>query len=129
MKSRSGLVLMEMLICILVFAISAVLCLQVFLQADRISTETTLRDQAVLLAQNGAETMKACAGNLKQVSLLLNGSVEYGLVTVQSEDIYMEITPCDSNTAGLGMAKICVYDADDSTLVFSLDTAWQEVSD
>ena len=39
MKSKASLLLMEQLVMVLVFALAAALCLQVFLRADQISTE------------------------------------------------------------------------------------------
>ena len=59
MRSRSPLVLMEQLVMILVFALAAALCLQVFVFADRVSARSEQTDRAVLVCQNTAETLKA----------------------------------------------------------------------
>lgn len=59
MKSRASLQLMEQLIMILVFALAAALCLQVFGKAAEISRQTACQDAAVLVARNAVETYKA----------------------------------------------------------------------
>ena len=59
MRSRAPLALMEQLVMILVFALAAALCLQVFVFADRISARNEETDRAVLVCQNAAETLKA----------------------------------------------------------------------
>ena len=58
MKNKASLLLMEQLIMILVFALAAALCLQVFAKSAQIAQETACRDKAVQVAQNGAELWK-----------------------------------------------------------------------
>ena len=49
MRSKASLQLMELLVMILVFALAAALCLQVFAKASEISQDTARYDQAVIL--------------------------------------------------------------------------------
>ena len=58
MRSKAPLVLIEQVIMILVFALTAALCLQMFTMADRLSVKYAATDRAVLEAQNAAEWMK-----------------------------------------------------------------------
>ena len=58
MKHKTSLLLMEQLVMILVFAVAAALCLQVFVRSRDISGETARRDTAVVLARNAAELLK-----------------------------------------------------------------------
>ena len=58
MKNKASLILMEQLIMILVFALAAALCLQVFAKSVQIAEQTACRDAAVQMAQNGAELWK-----------------------------------------------------------------------
>lgn len=58
MKNKASLLLMEQLIMILVFALGAALCLQVFARSAQIAGQTACRDAAVQMAQNGAELWK-----------------------------------------------------------------------
>ena len=58
MRSKASLQLMEQLIMILVFAVAAALCLQVFAKSGEISRRTACQDAAVQMARNAAETYK-----------------------------------------------------------------------
>ena len=59
MKSKAPLVLMEQLVMVLVFALSAAVCLQVFALSGSLSRTCEARDRAAVIAQNAAEALKA----------------------------------------------------------------------
>lgn len=112
MKSKTSLLLMEQLVMLLVFALAAALCLQVFAKAEVISADTAHRDQAVVLARNAAELLKSTDGDLQAVRAL--GADGYRVeVTLQPETL-----------PGLARAEIQVFFEDG--LIFSLSTGWQE---
>ena len=112
MKNKASLLLMEQLIMILVFALAAALCLQVFAKAGEISRETVHRDQAVLLARNAAELLKAENGQTSNVEAL-------------SRDGYrVQVTPQTCQQPGLSRAEIAVFFQEEQ--IFSLETGWQE---
>lgn len=127
MKNRTSLVLMEQLVMVLVFALAAALCLGVFVKADQISRETRCRDEAVLLAQNGAEVLKSCAGSLENAAEILGGTVTENGLQVRSDGFTLVITPEDSGIPGLGQARIAVYLEEEP--IFTLRTGWQEVGE
>ena len=112
MKHKASLLLMEQLVMILVFALAAVLCLQVFARAQGISEETLRRDQAVILARNAAELLKATGGDAEAAEAL--GRDGYR-VTVTSQS---------SSAPGLACGGIQVFFGE--TELFSLETGWQE---
>ena len=114
MKNKTSLLLMEQLVMVLVFALAAALCLTVFVKADRISRETARRDEAVLLAQNAAQALKATSGD-----------TERAIVTASGSDYRMEIERTDTHSL-LGQAEIRVWQEDE--LVFTLRVGWQEVA-
>ena len=60
MRSKAPLVLMEQLVMVLVFALAAALCVQVFVLSDQTSRSHEARDRAVVAAQNAAENLKGC---------------------------------------------------------------------
>lgn len=124
MKNKTPLVLMEQLIMVLVFALAAAMCVGMFAKADKRAEETKFRDDAVVLAQNGAEVIKACGGDLEETARILEGTCTESEVTVRSEGYTMVITPVDPDTPGLGQAEICV--SMDGILIFTLRTGWQE---
>ena len=115
MKNRTSLVLMEQLIMVLVFALAAALCLNVFAAAERISRETACRDEAVLIAQNAAEILKATSGDADRVMAEL---------TPAAGGFRLEIEQMDTVSPLLGEAEIRVYLENEQ--IFMLRTGWQE---
>ncbi|MBP3672448.1 MAG: hypothetical protein J6J18_01310 [Oscillospiraceae bacterium] len=136
MKNRTSLVLMEQLVMVLVFALAASVCLRAFARADRIATEISRQDRAVYLAQNGAETLKACGGDFDETARLLGGTVQGDRLTVSYDENWnrtesagacrLEIEKTGTQTPGLGQAQVRVLGSGGEAL-FSLDLAWQEV--
>ena len=55
---------------VLVFALAAAICLQIFTKAVGISQETAKRDEAVVMAQNTAELLKASKGETELVQAM-----------------------------------------------------------
>lgn len=113
MKNKTSLLLMEQLVMVLIFALAAALCLSVFVKADQISRETVRRDEAVLLAQNAAEVLKATSGDVDRAAANETG------------DYRLEIERIDSQLDLLGQAEIRVWREEE--LIFTLRTGWQEV--
>ena len=151
MKSKAPLVLMEQMVMLLVFALAAALCLQAFVKSDRLSARDEARDQAVVLAQSAAETIRACNGNFEEAakqlgaeiwddtSVTLNYDSNWNLISDHGTGIlYVEegglsyllaAVRVESDIPGLGKAAVYVKDmnndsADDD--LFRLDVAWQE---
>lgn len=58
MRTKTPLVLMELLVMVLVFALTAVTCLRLFVLSDELSRQYADTDRAVLEAQTAAERMK-----------------------------------------------------------------------
>lgn len=127
MKHKSPLALMEQLIMVLVFALTAAMCVGLFVKSNQTSHDTQFRDGAVLVAQNGAEAVKSCAGDLEETARVLEGTLVNGELFVESEGYLMVITLVDSEVAGLGQAEICV--SMDGILIYTLRTGWQEVGE
>ena len=71
-RSKTPLFLMELIIMLLVFSISAAVCLQVFSGAKKISEESRKLDAAVMQAQTIAECWKASHGDLEETAEMLN---------------------------------------------------------
>lgn len=126
MKNKASLTLMEQLIMVLVFALAAAICLRAFVSADRISQETAARDKAVYLAQNGAETIKACGGDFAEAAEHLGGEeTENGLTVRYNDGFSLEVQEIFTQIPGLGQAEVRVIW--DNQALFSLTAAWQEV--
>ena len=117
MKSKAPLSLMEQLVMLLVFALAAALCLQVFLLSGQMSLRGEARDRAVTQVQNAAEVLKATSGDAQQAAELLGpAAAEKGLRLV--------IEQTDSGVPLLGKAEIRVYFEEEE--LFNLQTGWQE---
>ena len=136
MKSKAPLMLMEQLIMVLVFALAAAVCLQVFALSGRISRACEARDRAAVAAQNAAETLKGCGGDYAEAVQRLGGRWDGTLWTMDYDAAWKQtetdaayqvcVRPAESGQALLGMAEITVLDMEGGE-IFSLRTAWQEV--
>jgi hypothetical protein len=71
--SSSGPFLIELLIGLLIFTLAATICLQVFVGAHQISSESHALNNAIIKAQNGAESFKASGGDLQETKELIGG--------------------------------------------------------
>ena len=137
MRSKAPLALMEQLVMVLVFALAAALCVQVFVLSDQTSRRNEARDRAVLEAQNAAEELKSVHGDFQQMTELYVGSWN-GRLWGRSYDenwkkdngtaYHLLVVPADGGDPMLGTAEVMVY-TEEGDLLFSLPAAWQEVSD
>ena len=135
MKNKAPLALMEQLVMVLVFALAAALCLQVFVFADRVSRRCEAEDYAVRVAQSAAEVLKSTSGDFGRAADMLGGSCEDGawkigydkhwLQTTGDAAYWLEATAVDSGHGLLGMADVMV-ETSDSDELFRLTVAWQE---
>lgn len=73
-NSKSGLFLMELMLAILFFAISAAICLQMFAFASLTATRAENLSYATLAARSTAECYQATDGDLNQIAQLLGGT-------------------------------------------------------
>lgn len=139
MRSKTPLALMEQVVMVLVFALAAALCLRIFAFSDSVSRRNQQRDQAVLLAQNTAEAIKA-HGGVEEARAALGGNIRQTLwSTYYNEDLtpapdaesacyHVDVLPQNSGVEGLGQAHVEVFRHDGNEGLFSLTVAWQEVS-
>ncbi len=115
MKSKAPLAMMELVVMLLIFSMTAALCLKAFLWSDQVSQDVVLQDEAVLLAQKAAETVKHGRGDF-------TGADGDGIM--ESEHCVAYVIPLDSGTRGLGSAAIEVEDRS-GTLLYTLPVSWQ----
>ena len=125
MKSRAPLVLMELVVMVLVFALASALCLHAFVLSRQLAHRSLLADEALLLAQNAAETLKLAGGDLQTAAAQLGGQAQAGLWTLEQGALLLEVRPVTVNLAGLGRAEVRVLRGNDPLV--TLPVAWQEV--
>ena len=131
MKRKSSLVLLELLIMVMVFALAAAFCLQAFTQADRISRDTLHRDIAVRLCDNAAQTIKA-EGDVASAAASLGASPVEGrwqLTIPEGEETFLlELWKDSSELPGFGLARIRVCRISDGETLFGITAGFQEVT-
>ena len=137
MKSKAPLTLMEQIVMLLVFALAAGLCLQMFVLTGQMSRRIQEKDAAVTEVQNVAETVKFCSGDLDRAAEELNGSLENGKMILGYDDQWMVFSADQANyrittelqkTDGL-MGKAIVSAQDDQgEEIFQVIVSWQEVA-
>lgn len=147
-RSKTSLLLMEQLVTLLIFALAAAVCLQVFVKADALSRDMEARDRAAVLCQNAAETIQHRSGDLEAALTQMSGAPtgwrdgfgyfvsyeENGETLVydgrpRSASYTLRAQKIDSGVPGLGKAQITYYQWNQGEMeeLFSLETAWQEV--
>lgn len=72
--SKSGLFLLELMVAITLFAVSAAVCLQLFAYATLTARNADKLSQATLVARSAAACYQATDGNLVEVAAILNGA-------------------------------------------------------
>lgn len=128
MKDKAPLFLMEQLVMLLVFALAAALCLQVFVLSDRMSRWCAVRDRAVTQVQDAAEAVKASGGDLQRCASLLGGTAEEGSWELRSEGCAVTARLLPPEQPGLGSAEVSAV-AEDGEVLFRVTVAWQEDTD
>lgn len=137
MKNKTILPLLELLCMIVVFAVSAALCLQGFALASKLSARQIAKDKSVITVQNAAEILKANNGDINTLNTVYHGTTADGVFTAyfdsdfnntqnsDSAEYTLTISPLNSESQYLGIAH--VYVSDDDGILFEINVAWQEV--
>ena len=120
MRSKTPLVLMEQLVMVLVFAMAAAICLQVFSLSDRLSKENEAKAEAALLAQNTAEELKSSYGEA-----LLNWEEADGIYYMEKEGYRVQVQAAETEISGLRKVELQVWQEEE--VLFEIPVAWQEV--
>lgn len=147
MRSKAPLALMEQLMMVLVFALAAALCVQVFILSDKLSRQDAARDKAMVLCQSMAETLHHNGGDIEAAFTQVNGAAPgardgFGYFSNYDKNwellLYnggrhssytLRVAPADSGVTGLGKANVEAFAWNSGTMesLFALDVTWQEV--
>ncbi len=137
MKRNASLILLELVIMLLVFALAAALCLQAFVWADSQSRHSGRVDAAYIHIQNAAEVLKHHRGNYALAAKDLGGQWDGESWIIYYDDNWqitdtefvfcLRVEPLSSETEHLGTAQLTVTDSDGSVLA-QLTVSWQEVA-
>ncbi len=74
-KSRTSLVLMELVITILLFSISSAVCVKLFVQAHLITNNTEELNHSMEIAQSIAEIFRGTSGNIEEIKAIFPKAV------------------------------------------------------
>ena len=119
MKNKAPLVLTELMIMLLVFALAAGLCLRVFQYGDQISRDSLRDDLAVAAAQTGAEWTKHYRGDLQTAAAERGGEWNGETWTLTVEECSVAVTLLPGDNPCLGIAKVTAWDVE-------LTVSWQK---
>lgn len=147
-RAKAPLILMEQLAMLLIFALSAAVCLRVFAWSQQLSQLTRDRDDAALLCQNTAETLRTQNGDVVETLTEISGVqpgyrdgfghfIRYGEDWIALDEVSrtcrytLRVQELDSGVPGLGKAEVEAYrwQGGEMESLFRLETAWQEVSE
>ena len=123
MRSKTPLAMMELLVMLLVFALAAAVCVQVFVFAGADSRRDAARDRALAEVQNAAECIKSLRGDYETAARRLGGAWDGTRWVLEWDDAWsqtpdagayrLEVLP-GPETELLGRAELTVYTADDA---------------
>ena len=136
MKNKAPLALMEQLVMILVFALTAALCLQIFVFSNTLSVDGETRDHAVCAVQNAAEAIKLCAGDYEAMTAVHGGETEedgwrigydenWQAVPAAQASYTVEAKSVKTEQPLLGSAQVTARSASGREL-FEVTVCWQE---
>ncbi len=120
-NSKASLYLMELMISVLFFAISSVVCVQLFVKAHTVNQTTDIRTHAILAVQNTAEYFLSCNGDMEQtVSYYPESAIQNNMLTVYFNDKFAPCLEADS------VYKETITFSDDSDYSYA-DIVFQDV--
>ena len=138
MKNRTTFFFVEQLVMLLVFAMAAAVCIGIFSASSRIRQKALDQDRAVFLTQTAAELLKSCSGDLDALEEITGGTCDVNRLTVfcshtlqqDPDGIYqLVIQKISGENTMVGTAAITVARKEEpDRILFSVETAWQEVS-
>lgn len=125
-RSKAPLALMEQIIMILVFALTAAVCLQAFVYSDSLSKQGEKRDVAAKYAQQVAEYLKQ-EKDMELVCADLSGKKTKEGIEISYPEDHMVVCVMprkEESNEYLLVAQVSVKDEKNET-IFSIDTAYQ----
>lgn len=133
--SRSGLLVIELVIAVGVFSLCAAICIGLFMQADRVSRESDALSRAVNAARNIAEQYKAADGDLRRLAKVCGAAqAADGSLILAFDADWSEVNPADGTVSyrltvepeevqGYQRASLTVQQAESSAALYTLSLA------
>ena len=130
--SKSNLFLIELIVAILFFSLSSVVCVRLFTVAHLKSQESLQRNLAVLQSQNIAELYRNEKGDIGQIATMTNAKNENEEYTcyfnmagdfVQTSDENFIMTFTLDEVEGINKLGITVNPPNRDTVIFEMETS------
>ena len=131
MKSKTPLVLMDQIIMVLIFALSAVVYIKVFVYSNNVSKSVEAASHAAFKAQTMAEELKYSSGESLENWNYDNDSWyiyydENWQETKEEAEYTMKVTKEYEED---GLCRVSLRVLDDREVIFEIPVAWQEVTE
>lgn len=109
-KSRTSLVLMELIITILFFSVCSAVCVQLFVQAHLIDKSTKELNCSMAKAQGFAEVMRGTDGSMESITAMFPNSVGDGnsYFEVYYDNEFNEINPANGTDNAVYVADVTI---------------------
>lgn len=91
---------------ILFFAVSASICLKVFLVSKNMSDYSDNLNNSNILAQNAAECYKAYNGDFSQIKKELGGTISSNQMTIKKDNLKLYIKKINNKSARIYVTKV-----------------------
>ena len=122
MRNSTFLPLIEQIMMIGIFAIASAICIGCFSLAKSISNETEYKDNAIILAQNTAETIKNHGGIHENKVIGYTDTLTE--TNMDTAEYFVKITPIENAIQLLGSAEIRIIHH--NRTIYALTVCWQE---
>ena len=120
-RSKSSLFLIELVIVILVFSLSAAVCLRMFFQSRLISNESRNISQASLAVQSVADSYKGMHGDYLKTTELLNGTLVDSTITFYYNEVWEQVSSNTNASYTVVVEKISEKHKESSVTASSID--------
>ena len=135
MKNKTPLSLLELLLMVLIFSLSAALCLRAFVYSGKLSRQDAAAVLAESRAQSAAEVLKSVKGDTGKASEILGGAAEGQILVIGYDKDWNAASTAQSavytlkatveREAYLGRAGIVISDSS-GNVIYTLSASWQE---
>lgn len=120
-SSRSGLFLIELIIVILFFALSAAVCMKLFVFAYTMTEYSSEISHAAAAAQNTAECFKAAEGDIVKTAELLGAAFDNNILLYNPDDDITLTLIADTEKNDLSVNGIISVADKNNKIIFEME--------
>ena len=121
--ARATLLAIELLIAVGIFTFCAVVCMGIFVRAEKISRENEELNLAVNEARNVAECFRAAEGDLETAAKLCGASIADGTLALQDETSEVTVYLTARQEDGYILGELTARRGDEDLFVWTIAAA------